>query len=613
VAEARENLPARPYNSLWFFPQEFHYNKDMADKLQLRSFGDYVLIDKIASGGMADVFSARVVGIRGFSKSVAIKRIHAHLAENQHFSAMFTDEAKIASRLSHPNIVQIIELGEVESRPFIAMEFVSGRDLYHVLERLTAIGEPCPWPMAVRIALDLAQALHHAHEFRSPNGQAQSIIHRDVSPRNVLVSFSGEVKLTDFGIARASDREEHTEPGQIKGKVRYMAPEVAAGREIDHRTDIFSLGIVFAELLTMKPYRTGPNDIAILLSIREGRDDKKRFDGLPLDMLYILQRALNRDPDGRYPTAEAFRADLASIATGDLAPMTVLELGHFIGGLFADENAAERRRQAQVDRALERWQKRQSQGSSTAAMSSPSINSASPPTRSGALRETSLAGLLGDLHRNQETGRLDLHRSPLKKSIFFTGGEPVFVISNVEKEAFGEYLVTAGLLTPADLARIRKQSELGNLQLVDLLLRSKAVAPNELYQSLSAQVRDRILDLFTWSDGTFEFYTGERPPEAGMPLNINCLGLIHDGVMEQIPLAFIRKAIGSNRKTLVRRSIFTIPPALSFSGRDQRLMQSLEAQTRSLDDLLHDQSSEERTLRLVYLLSELGFVELQSP
>jgi len=584
----------------------------MTRKLQLRSFGDYVLIDKIASGGMADVFSARVVGIRGFSKSVAIKRIHAHLSENQHFSAMFTDEAKIASRLSHPNIVQIIELGEVDNMPFIAMEFISGRDLYHVLERLKAIGEPCPRPMAVRIALDLAQALHHAHEFRSPDGQPQRIIHRDVSPRNVLVSFSGEVKLTDFGIARASDREEHTEPGQIKGKVRYMAPEVAAGQEIDHRSDIFSLGIIFAELLTMKPFRTGPNDLAILLAIREGRDDEQRFDGIPLDMVYILKRTLNRDPDDRYPTAEAFRADLASIATGKLAPMTGLELGHFVGGLFADENAAERRRQAQVDRALERWRQQESQTPNAPTRSSPSIDATAPPTRSGSLKETSLTGLLGDLHRNHETGRLDLHRSPLKKSIFFTGGEPVFVISNVEKEAFGEYLVTAGLLTPADLARVRKQKELGSLQLIDLLLRSKAVAPSELYRSLSDQVRDRILDLFTWSDGTFAFYTGERPPEAGMPLNLNCLSLVHDGVMEQIPLAFIRKAIGSNKKTSVRRSIFTVPPNLGLSGLDQRLLHRIETNPNSLDDLLHDQHSEERTLRLVYLLRELGLVELQS-
>lgn len=581
----------------------------MTGKLQLRSFGDYVLIDKVASGGMADLFSARVIGTRGFSRSVAIKRIHPHLAENLHFAAMFTDEAKIASRLTHPNIVQIFELGEVDGYPFIAMEFVSGRDLFHILQRLKTMGESCPWPMAIRIALDLGQALHHAHEFCSPDGRPQSIIHRDVSPRNILLSFSGDVKLTDFGIARAADREEHTEPGQIKGKVRYMSPEVAAGLEIDRRSDIFSLGVVFAELLTMEPFRSGPTDLALLLSIREGKDDEQQFNGIPLDMVYILKRALSRDPDGRYPTAEAFRIDLASIATGALAPMTGLELGHFIGGLFADEQAEERRRQVQVDRALERWQQKNPQVSNSAATSRTSIDSTSPPTRSGSLRETSLTELLGDLHRNHQTGRLDLHRSPLKKSVFFTGGEPVFVTSNVEKEAFGEHLVTAGLLTDKDLERVQKQTQHSNLQLIDLLLRSKAIKPNELFRSLSDQVRDRILDLFTWSDGTFSFFLNERPPETAMPLNLHCLGLVHEGVMERTPLAHLRQAIGDDTGTLVRRSIFTIPPNLGLSGWEQRLLQRIETSPCKLTDLLHETSGEERSLRLIYLLRELGFVE----
>ena len=582
----------------------------MAGKLQLRSFGDYVLINKVASGGMADVFSARVVGIKGFSKTVAIKRIFPHLAERQHFAAMFTDEAKIASRLAHPNIAQILELGQVDGKPFIAMEFVDGRDLYRILQRLQTMGDPCPWPMAVRITLDLAQALHHAHEFQSPDGRPQCIIHRDVSPKNVLVSFSGEVKLTDFGIARARDREEHTEHGQIKGKVRYMSPEVAAGGEIDRRSDIFSLGVVLAEMLTMEPFRSGPNDLGILLSIREGRDDRHRFDAIPTELAHILKRALNRDPNGRYPTAEAFRTDLADLATGPIAPMTALELGHFISGLFAEEHAAERRQQVQVDEALERWRRDHRRDSSTGETPHSSIDSASPPAQSGSLQETSLTKLVGDLHRNRRTGRLDLQRAPLKKSIFFTGGEPVFVVSNVEKEEFGEHLVAGGLLTPEDLARVRKQTQRGDLQLIDLLLRSRAVAPNELYRSLSDQVRNRILDLFTWSDGTFAFYPNERPPEAGMPLNLKCLDLVHEGVMEQIPLAHIRKAIGGNRKALVRRSIFSIPHTLKFSGRDQRLIRSLETHASSLDDLLRDESSEERILRLVYLLCELGLLEL---
>lgn len=581
----------------------------MVDKLQLKSFGDYLLIDKVASGGMADVFSARTVGTRGFSKTVAIKRIYSHLAESSHSVAMFTDEAKIASRLHHPNIVQILELGEVSSRPFIAMEYVSGRDLFRIFERLKKIGEPCPWPMAVRIVLELAQALHHAHEFQSPDGRSQCIIHRDVSPRNVLVSFSGDVKLTDFGIARARDREEHTEHGQIKGKVRYMSPEAASGNEIDRRSDIFSLGVVFAELLTMEPFRGGPNDLAVLLSIRDGKDNLQ-FDAIPTELVHVLNRALNRNPEERYPTAEAFRIDLANQATGPIAPMAALELGHFISGIFAEEHTMERRRQMEVDNALEQWHRDHQRKTLKGSAGPQSRDSTLPPNRTGSIPETSLAKLFGNLHRERQTGRLDLHRPPLKKSVFFTAGEPVFVMSNVEREAFGEYLVSTGSLTVDDLAILIKQTEQGGLQLIDLLLRSKSIAPNELYRSLSNQVCDQILDIFTWNDGTFAYFSDERPPEAGMPLNLNSLTLVTEGVMERIPLAHIRKSFHGDQNAVVRRSIFTLPKSLSLSGWDQRLLRRIEVRPSTLADLRQGESNEERTLRLIYLLRELGLVEL---
>lgn len=582
----------------------------MVGELQLRSFGDYVLVDKVASGGMADVFSARVVGTQGFSKTVAIKRIYAHMLDNPHSVAMFTDEAKIASRLNHPNIVQILELSEIDGRPFIVMEYVVGRDLFQIFGRLKKIGEPCPWPMAVRITLDLAQALHHAHEYHSPDGRPQCIIHRDVSPRNVLVSFSGDVKLTDFGIARAQDREEHTEHGQIKGKVRYMSPEAAAGEEIDRRSDIFSLGIVFAELLTMHAFRGGASDLAVLLAIREGKDDDLRFDAIPNELVHVLRRALNRDPGDRYTTAEEFRIDLANLATGPIAPMAALELGHFISGLFADELSAERHRQVQVDEALDRWNHHRDRESGKEKPVSRAIDSTTPPSKSGSLPETSFAGLLGDLHRDRQTGRLVLDRSPLKRSIFFTSGEPVFVESNIENEGFGSYLVTAGLLSSEELAKISEQTQRSDLQVIDLLLRSKLVTPNELYQSLSNQVRDQILDLFTWRDGVFAFFPDERPPEAGMPLNLNCLALVVEGVSERIPLAHIRKSFTQAQHAVVRRSIFTIPNSLILSGMDQRLLQRIEDRPSTLTDLLRGDISEERTLRLVYLLRELGLVEL---
>ncbi|MCJ7753460.1 MAG: serine/threonine protein kinase, partial [Thermoanaerobaculales bacterium] len=173
----------------------------------MERFGRYILVDKISSGGMADVYRAKVVGIRGFTKTVAIKRIHPHLMERKRFLRMFTDEAKIASRLVHPNVVQIYDLGEADGLPYIAMEYVPGRDLFRVLQRLINLERRCPWRLATKIVTDVCAGLQFAHEFRSPDGQPQEIVHRDISPRNILISYNGEIKLTDFGVARARDRE----------------------------------------------------------------------------------------------------------------------------------------------------------------------------------------------------------------------------------------------------------------------------------------------------------------------------------------------------------------------------------------------------------------------
>ena len=234
----------------------------------MERFGKYILVDKISSGGMADVYRAKVLGIRGFTKTVAIKRIHPHLLERTRFLRMFTDEAKISSRLVHPNIVQIYDLGEADGTPFIAMEYVAGRDLFRVLQRLGSLDRRCPWRLATRIVTEGCTGLQFAHDFRSPDGQPQEIVHRDVSPRNIIITYTGEIKLTDFGVARARDREEHTEHGIIKGKVRYLSPEAAYAKHVDRRSDLFSLGIVFGEMLLMAPLRTGDNEMAMLLDIR---------------------------------------------------------------------------------------------------------------------------------------------------------------------------------------------------------------------------------------------------------------------------------------------------------------------------------------------------------
>jgi len=320
----------------------------------MEQFGKYILVDKISSGGMADVFRAKVLGIRGFTKTVAIKRIHSHLLERTQFLRMFTDEAKIASRLVHPNIVQIYDLGEAEESPYIAMEYVAGRDLFRVLQRLGSLERRCPWGLATRVVDDVCTGLHFAHEFRSPDGQPQEIVHRDISPRNIIITYNGEVKLTDFGVARARDREERTEHGVIKGKVRYLSPEAAYAKEVDRRSDLFSLGIVFAEMLIMAPLRTGDNEMAMLLDIRKGEFDRKRFEAVPQPLQAVLDRALEGNPDDRYQTGMEFATDLAVNRDENSSPMSQADLSTFMHSLFAEDIEREKDRDEEVERELKK-------------------------------------------------------------------------------------------------------------------------------------------------------------------------------------------------------------------------------------------------------------------
>jgi len=574
-------------------------------------FGSYLLVDKIASGGMADVYRARVTGLRGFSKPVAIKKIHPHLLAQRGFLNMFVDEAKIVSRLRHPNIVQILELGEVNGQPFIAMEYLPGRDLYELMTRLQELGEPCPWPLAVRVILEVASALHFAHESRAPDGTPLGIVHRDVSPRNILLSYDGEIKLTDFGVARARDREEMTQAGIIKGKVRYLSPEAALGEDVDRRSDVFSLGVVFAELLTMENFRQGPNNLAILADIRKGLDEKHRFDALPRELVNVLGKALALDRELRYPSAESFRRELLALATGPIAPMSRSGLSHFMKKVFSEEFDSEAKHQAWVEKVVTRWEKEGEEKTApipvqkTEGLTIPEEK----PSWYGDLREISLTRVLSFLLVKRKTGILLLRRRPVEKTLNFFDGQIIDVRSNVELERFGEFLVRRGKLGRPDLERCLARIEEEKVGLTVLLLREKLLSASELFEFLSDQLHSRIFSVFVWPDGDFAFYPGEISEDNDQKLCLDTLDLILMAVSEYLPPARIRERllIGPNS----RIEALNAPDLAGFplSGKMQRILGILKEGPKRLDEIKIGEHGES-LLRTLYLLRELDLVQI---
>ena len=277
--------------------------------------GPYELIERIATGGMAEVYLARRAGPHGFQKVFAVKRILPQLAGDAEFVAMFVDEARVCARLCHPNIVQVFDFGEEAGELYMAMELVDGTTGARLIRAAASRGEDIPLEVSLHVVLSVLRGLEYAHSARDEKGRPLRLVHRDVSPGNVLIDRSGAVKLTDFGIARAAELERRTSAGQLKGKLGYMSPEQVVGRELDGRSDLFVVGIVLAELVTVRPLFSGGRELDVLLRIRDA--DLSAIDRnagrVPEDVREVLYKALAKDPASRYPTATAFAEALEDI------------------------------------------------------------------------------------------------------------------------------------------------------------------------------------------------------------------------------------------------------------------------------------------------------------
>ena len=265
-------------------------------------FGKYELLRRIAAGGMAEIFAARMTSVGGFEKMVALKRILPELAERDDYLNMFLDEARIASALNHPNIVQVYDIDAVDGQYFMTMEYLRGHDLRFVLKELRRSASSMPLSLALRIVSDVASGLHYAHQKRDIAGKPLGIVHRDISPKNIFITFDGVVKLLDFGIAKSHHRLSVTRTGTLKGRYPYMAPEQVVDDEVDSRADVFALGICMWEMTTGRRLYQGKTAYEILKKIRDQRVPRPSeiVPGYPPQVEAVVMRALAKPREKRY-------------------------------------------------------------------------------------------------------------------------------------------------------------------------------------------------------------------------------------------------------------------------------------------------------------------------
>ncbi len=301
--------------------------------------GKYQLIRRIATGGMAELFLARATAIHGFEKLVVLKRILPQHAESEEFIRMFLAEARLAATLHHPNIVQVYDIGEDESAYFFTMEYVQGQDLRKLVRAARKADRALPLEHILHIVMGVAAGLHHAHEKIGTDGRPLGIVHRDVSPSNVLVTYEGGVKIVDFGIAKAATAQTATIAGTLKGKIPYMSPEQCRGESVDRRSDIFSIGTLLWELTTGARLFTGENEFAIINRVAAGTvplPTSVRPD-YPPELEAIVMRALTADREHRYSTALDLQIDLEDFAREARLPVSSTRMSKFMRELFEEE------------------------------------------------------------------------------------------------------------------------------------------------------------------------------------------------------------------------------------------------------------------------------------
>ena len=302
--------------------------------------GKYRLIAELARGGMGVVHLAVVQGVAGFTKLLVVKELRKEFLYDEAFVSMFFEEARLAARLNHPNIVQTIEVGSEGNRRFLAMEYLEGQSLQRIIRRARRVGEPLSVGAQLRVFVEVLSALEYAHSLTGLDAAPLGLVHRDVSPHNVLVTYEGHIKLVDFGIAKTLDAVHETRGGVLKGKTTYMAPEQAACEPVDRRADVFAVGLMLWEAAVGRRPWEGQGDVAILRSLLAGnvpRIEDARPD-VDEDLAAIVRRATSVSVEARYPTALAMRDDLERyIAAHAIAPTTTRDLATLVSGLFADD------------------------------------------------------------------------------------------------------------------------------------------------------------------------------------------------------------------------------------------------------------------------------------
>jgi serine/threonine protein kinase len=573
--------------------------------------GPYRLGERLGLGGMAEVYVAHRAGPRGFAKRFAVKRILPELALDARFVAMFCDEARICAALCHPNIVQVVDFGEAHGELFMAMEFVDGVSLARLLRTVSARRERFPRGIALHIAHEVLRGLAFAHEAEDEQGRPLGIVHRDVSPGNVLIGRAGEIKLGDFGIVRSEFVDRRTYPGELKGKVGYMSPEQVMGTDVDRRSDLFTVGIILAEMLLARPLFSGQNEFEILTNIYEANLSvlERHADELPGSLFGLLHQALSRDPALRFQNATEFGSTLRDVARELDVPLGDSEIVPWLSSLGVLPSRSGTHERLSPPQAVEAADTSSIRGGVLQALpeSGERLAQHAPVLRAprfgdpltriaswrSALDRMTLPAVLHAVAAREETGVLVARNDRREKHFYFVEGELRAARSTEHSELLGTRLLRADRINAQDLSDALASCKSNGHSLGEELVARGIVRSSSLLRELIEQVEARFNELFGWHDGTLWFVPGVRELQLEVKAPSLLPALVTHAIREaytddELALWFARASKLPVTRGHARR---VDPSKLGLSVAERRALER-SVQARSIESLVGELSAE---------------------
>lgn len=559
---------------------------------------------------MAEVFRALEPRSVGEPRVVVLKRMLPHIANESNAQQMFAEEARLASHITHPNVVHVLAHGEIDGQPYLTLEYVPGCDLWRLNRRLTLEGKRLEHDLVVYLVRQILSGLDAVHSAKDRRGRPLGIVHRDISPSNVLISIHGDVKIADFGIARSEVNVfDANTAARANGKLGYLAPEQVSGGMVDQRADLFSTAVIAAELFMRRPLFAGGSELAVLLAIRDAEVHPfvEFLPQLPEGLGAVILSALAADVDERPPTARAFwaalepwqsrpedvlRAELASLVasiaveirtrktSADTVPKStmpptpmVLADDHLSTSVTPLEYKVRKPNGALVGplayaKVVEAVATGQIDGrdgisiaggefqplssikdlyrhvpASRMTPTTTRVESAAAADRSIAFEDGGFVAALARTLVTRRTGLWLCEQGGVRKEVYAKHGVPSFVTSNLAGELLGEYLVKKRVINRSELDMALAVMPRFEGKLGDTLVALGLVEPLELFQHIAEQVREKLLDLFTWTSGTAAFYEGVDPPSSGFPLRLDAWEILDLGLQRRIAAGLENKLI----------------------------------------------------------------------